>query len=400
MLRLKNIFIIVLVSSFAWTAWNAYGYLLEDGAPQVAVQTICEKNWYKGDVQCTIHGEHPYKVSSVSVYLDDQPILKNKSINKRSFDQDFTVPTATLDDGQHSLKVIVTAANRDKIQSEEQIRFFVDNEPLHAGFARTENSFKVLKGRTFHLLVHTNKQAKKVTVKLGSKTYECFPEEENSTVYECFIPFSCEAKSGEHPFAVAVSDTVGNHVMLSSSLTILPCAFKNQKLTVDAATFQKEKEMGKSQRQLEVKMKEITKKSPAQKLWHGVFEIPLELTGISTDFGTKRTSQEKGKYQHAALDLLSTPRSVVWAPNAGILVIKDRYEQTGNTVVIDHGQGLLTLLCHLDSFADIAVGDVIRKGNPVGKLGKTGYASGYHLHWEMRLGNVLVDPAQWTKNNF
>ncbi len=400
MLRLKNIVIIVLVSGCAWFGWNMYGYLLEDGSPQVIVQTLCEKNWYKGDVQCTIHGEHPYKVSSVSVYLDDQPLLKNKIINKQSFDHHFMVPTATLDDGQHSLKVVVTAANRDKITSKQQIRFFVDNEPLQVGFVRSESSFKVLKGRTFHLLIHTNKQAKRVKVKIGSKTYECFPEEQDSTTYECFIPFSCEAKSGEYLIAVAVGDIVGNHVMLNSSLTILPCNFKNQKLVVDAATFQKEKEMGKSQRQLEVKMKELAKKSLPQKLWHGTFEIPLELTGISTDFGTKRTSQEKGKYQHAAIDLLSIPKTVVWAPNDGVVVIKDRYEQTGNTIVIDHGHGLLTLLCHLDSFADIAIGDVIRKGNPVGKLGKTGYASGYHLHWELRLGNVLVDPAQWTKNNF
>ncbi|MEX0672064.1 MAG: M23 family metallopeptidase [Candidatus Babeliales bacterium] len=400
MVRIKHIIVSTLIGGFLWASWNMYGYFFENKPPQITVETLCEKRWYKGDVACTIRGEHPYKVSAVSVYLDDQPLITNQPINKQSFAQDFTLPTATFDDGQHTLKVVVTSANKDSVESIEQIRFFVDNEPLQIGFVRSEDSFKIMPGRTFHMQIHTNKHADRVQAKLGNKVYDCFPEEEGSTLYECFIPFSCETKVGDYPFMVMVTDAVGNYVTLASSLYIIPCNFKKQKLTIEAPVFEKEKELGKSQRELEIRMKELTKKSPAKKMWHRLFEIPVELTGISTDFGTKRTSQEKGKYQHAALDLLSAPRSVVWAPNDGLIVIKDRYEQTGNTIVIDHGYGLLSLLCHLDSFADIAVGDFIRKGNPIGKLGKTGYASGYHLHWEMRLGNVLVDPAQWTQNNF
>ena len=55
---------------------------------------------------------------------------------------------------------------------------------------------------------------------------------------------------------------------------------------------------------------------------------------------------------------------------------------------------------HLDDFADIEVGDFIRKGQPVGKLGVTGYANGYHLHWELTVNGVPVDPVEWTKKVF
>ena len=94
------------------------------------------------------------------------------------------------------------------------------------------------------------------------------------------------------------------------------------------------------------------------------------------------------------------PKSVVWAPQDGVVVMKARFAHSGNTVVIDHGYGILSMFFHLDSFAPIEVGETIKKGNPIGTLGKTGYATGYHLHWELRIGNVPVDPMEWTKPGF
>ncbi len=73
---------------------------------------------------------------------------------------------------------------------------------------------------------------------------------------------------------------------------------------------------------------------------------------------------------------------------------------SGNTIIIDHGHGVLSMFFHLEDFANINQGQFIAKGNPLGTLGKTGYASGYHLHWEMRINNISVDPMQWTKTIF
>jgi len=90
----------------------------------------------------------------------------------------------------------------------------------------------------------------------------------------------------------------------------------------------------------------------------------------------------------------------VWATQSGKVIIKDRYLMSGNTVAIDHGCGIVSLYYHLEDFADIEVGDMLKKGNPVGTLGMTGYASGYHLHWELRVNGTPVDPLQWTQQNF
>ena len=70
---------------------------------------------------------------------------------------------------------------------------------------------------------------------------------------------------------------------------------------------------------------------------------------------------------------------------------------SGNTVVLEHGMGVHSHYYHLNDFAEIEVGDVIGKGVKIGRMGKTGYATGYHLHWEVRIDNVAVDPLEWTE---
>ncbi len=135
-------------------------------------------------------------------------------------------------------------------------------------------------------------------------------------------------------------------------------------------------------------------------MWRGAFCAPIDIERISCEFGTIRTTQHKGRYAHKALDIINTPKSVVWSPQEGIVVLKDRFAGSGNTVVIDHGCGVLSLFFHLHDFAGIEVGQKLAQGNPIGKIGKTGEATGYHLHWEMRVDNVAVDPMQWTKTTF
>jgi len=155
-----------------------------------------------------------------------------------------------------------------------------------------------------------------------------------------------------------------------------------------------------SNRILEDAIEKWVADSPKKKLWNGRFDIPVEVKKITTPFGEIRTTSEKGHYMHKAVDILNNPRSVIWASQDGKVVIKDRFLLTGNTVVLDHGIGVFTIYCHLEDFADIEVGDLVKKGNKVGRMGMTGYANGYHLHWELRVNNVAVDPFQWTQKNF
>jgi len=70
-------------------------------------------------------------------------------------------------------------------------------------------------------------------------------------------------------------------------------------------------------------------------------------------------------------------------------------------IILDHGCGILSTYGHLSDFAPgIQVGSFVKKGKPVGKIGKTGYATGYHLHWELRVANIPVNPLEWVKQDF
>lgn len=276
----------------------------------------------------------------------------------------------------------------------------MDNNPLQAAYVSPETQYKVFQGKTLHIQFQANKKIKDAEINMGSKIYKFYPEVDGAVIYECFIPIDCEENPNEYPFTIRIEDYVCNTVNLDGRVQILPYPFKKHNLTISDEKIQEEKEIGLPQSEFENAVVEVLKNSPDKKLWSGSFYVPIQMNRISCDYGTIRTTQHKGCYMHKALDLTGTPKSVVWAPQDGVVVIKDRYAVSGNTAVIDHGCGIFTMLFHLDNFADIKVGDKVRRGNPIGTIGKTGHATGYHLHWEMRINNVPVDPMQWTKVNF
>ncbi|NBQ17872.1 M23 family metallopeptidase, partial [bacterium] len=278
---------------------------------------------------------------------------------------------------------------------------FIDNVPLQTAFIQQATDVKVFQGKTLHVQFQANKPLKEATAKLFSKKYPCFPESKESLIYEVFIPIACEEKPNEYILAINCVDYVDNEVTLEERVQIIPFPFKKQKITVSAQKMTEEKAVSQSQDELNAKMLELTEQSPKEKLWTGNFAVPTDVTATFTDFGTLRTTPDRGMYAHKGVDVGSVPKAGVWAPQDGIVVVKDRYIFSGNTVVIDHGWGIFSLLFHLEDFApSIEVGQKIKRGNPVGRVGKTGYANGYHLHWEMRINNIEIDPTQWVKEGF
>ena len=247
---------------------------------------------------------------------------------------------------------------------------------------------------------HVNKPIAKAEISVLSHTYTCIQENDASSIYECFIPVPWDTQSNEYPFFIIIQDLTGNELRLDSKLQVIPFPFLKQSIHVDSKKIATEAEIGMKHQELEKALDELTKKSPAKKLWHGLFYVPLELKKITTEYGTMRVTQDRGIRSHTALDLVGRPKGVIWASQDGIIVLKERYALSGNTIVIDHGYGILSLYYHLDSFASVSVGDSIKKGLPIGTEGMTGYANGYHLHWEIRVNNIPVDPMQWTKNDF
>jgi hypothetical protein len=397
MVKMRTVVVGLFVLAISWFGWYAYAYFFDKSVPNIEISGIQQGEYYCGDVQCAVISD---KAGEMSVWLDGAPLVAHFSIRSAHQEYPFTVPTKTIANGKHDLKIELVDNSFNKNKKVVERSFYVDNVPLQAAFVKTDNDYKVLQGRTLHLQFQVNKEIKEAKVHALSQEYECFPESKNSPIYECYIPISCEEAPSEYLLSVELKDKVGNELNLENKFQVVMFPFKKQLLHVSQDKLEEEKRLADDMSNLEELLADLAKKSPREKLWRGNFCTPIDIAKITCEYGTVRTTKEKGRYIHKAVDVINMPKSVVWATQDGIVVVKHRYANSGNTVVIDHGWGVLSLFYHLDSFADIKVGQKITKGNPIGTLGKTGYATGYHLHCEMRVNNMPVDPLQWTKPSF
>ena len=394
--RIRNGVLLVGAALIGWAGWATYTYFFDTQLPTLHIAGIEPDGYYAGDIACQVAGT---KKGDLAIFLDGQPLITSFRFNART-PHPFTIPSKTIANGKHVLKVHLTDATFKKNRVADECTFYVDNVPLQANFVRTEGDYKVFQGRTLHLQFQVNKDIKQAVIHTLDHSYTCFSESKNSNVYECFIPINCEEAPNEYLLTAQLCDKVGNQLNVDTKFQVVLYPFKKQTLNVDANKMEEEKKIGLAMQELERALDELHGRSPQEKLWRGAFCTPIDVARITCEFGTIRTTQEKGRYMHKGIDVVNMPKSVVWAPQDGMLVLKERYAYSGNTVVIDHGFGIFTLFFHLDNFADINVGQKVAKGNPIGTIGKTGYATGYHLHWEMRINNIQVDPMQWTKASF
>ncbi|MBV1914073.1 MAG: peptidoglycan DD-metalloendopeptidase family protein [Pseudomonadales bacterium] len=112
---------------------------------------------------------------------------------------------------------------------------------------------------------------------------------------------------------------------------------------------------------------------------------------ISSPFGLTRFFNNQPRKPHSGIDIAAPKGSDIQAPRAGKVVATGNFFFNGNTVLVDHGQGLISLFCHLDRI-ETTNGAMLERGEKIGTVGQTGRATGPHLHWSLNLNNVRIDP--------
>lgn len=141
--------------------------------------------------------------------------------------------------------------------------------------------------------------------------------------------------------------------------------------------------------------------SPRQK-WHAAWQLPdgsgqeLGLLQTTSAFGTRR-SYNGGPISdfHAGQDFHAPAGAPVYAPAAGTVALAEPLHVRGNAVWIDHGLGVYSGYFHLSAI-EVAVGQKVAAGDLIGRVGTTGLSTGPHLHWEVRVDGVAVDPLEWV----
>lgn len=128
-----------------------------------------------------------------------------------------------------------------------------------------------------------------------------------------------------------------------------------------------------------------------EKLWTCPFQRPAD-GGVSSAYGLKRVLNNKPRSPHRGLDIRSGDQAPVVAANAGVVALTGNHFFAGQSVYIDHGQGVISMYFHLSSIA-VRRGQRLAKGDLLGRTGSTGRSTGPHLHFGISLHGALVDPV-------
>ncbi|HEY9696185.1 MAG TPA: M23 family metallopeptidase [Trichocoleus sp.] len=141
-----------------------------------------------------------------------------------------------------------------------------------------------------------------------------------------------------------------------------------------------------------------------QKLWNGAFQRPSQ-GEVTTVYGVRRyyNGEFAQDYYHRGVDYAAPTGDPITAPAAGKVMLvgreADGFKLHGNTIGIDHGQGITSIFIHL-SRIEVKEGDMVQAGQRIGALGATGSATGPNLHWGLNVNGESIDPVPWRYQGF
>ncbi|WP_119072443.1 LysM peptidoglycan-binding domain-containing M23 family metallopeptidase [Aggregatilinea lenta] len=144
---------------------------------------------------------------------------------------------------------------------------------------------------------------------------------------------------------------------------------------------------------------QVTSAYTSQRNFSGVMGLPSS-GAITSQYGTQRDYNSGALNTfHSGTDFGGAPGSPIVAPAAGIVMLAELLTVRGNATIIDHGWGIYTGYWH-QSEIFVKPGDVVAAGQVIGTIGSTGRVTGPHLHWELWVSGVQVDPMQWVRQSF
>ena len=255
----------------------------------------------------------------------------------------------------------------------------------------------IIQGRTGRVVVTTDRPLELRGAWLD-QTLVFTPLGEDGLQQFALLPAPALQEVGAYDLVVGYTTAQGQPVDERWSVTVEAGDYASQQIVIDdakASAMTPEAVQGEVQRVVDL----WTQVSP-DLLWLGPFARPIDVQYATTSpFGTRRTYSvsDIGNF-HAGQDFGAGEGVLVTAPAAGIVVLAEPLVVRGNAVILDHGRGIFTGYWHLSEIA-VEPGQVLAPGDTIGLVGNTGLSTGAHLHWELRINGVAVDPMQYLEES-
>ena len=210
------------------------------------------------------------------------------------------------------------------------------------------------------------------------------------------LPVEASTSPGPLPLVIAVADNAGRQVLRrETTITVAEATVATEVILLDEnnQSLLDPAVIGEDQEIRDTVQRVLT----PERHWSGLFDQPAAGV-ITSSFGLLRSYnfQEPTEY-HTGLDFAGEHGDPVLAPNAGVVTWVGRTQRRGNSVIVDHGGGVHSGYYHLSEVL-VTEGTVVVTGDPLGSIGATGLATGPHLHWEIVVHGIPVNPAQWIRD--
>ena len=208
--------------------------------------------------------------------------------------------------------------------------------------------------------------------------------------WQGLIGIDLDVKPGTYPIEVVVTPTGSGAIASAQTLTVIDKKYQVRRLRV-APNFvdPPASELTRIQQDAAA-LQTIFEAAGSPRQWQGAFQAPVS-DPPNSSFGARSIYNGQPRSPHSGTDFSAKAGTPVTAPASGQVVLARALYFTGNTVVLDHGLGLYSVLAHLQEIG-VKEGDHITRGDVVGLVGGTGRVTAPHLHWSVRLNNARVDP--------
>lgn len=208
-------------------------------------------------------------------------------------------------------------------------------------------------------------------------------------VWFAFIGLPTDTVIGDHPLEVWDGDTL----LASTSAAVVDGAFTHVSFDVPPSSVDLLTDQARIDAENALLASTESVVTPT-KYWSGPWLTPT-VGEISSEFGEMRSENGGPFFPHLGEDIANDVGTPVYAAADGVVALNQALLLYGNAIVIDHGVGVFSAYCHLDSSL-VTAGQMVHRGDLIGYMGQTGYVTGPHLHWEAIVHGTRVNASLFT----